>query len=158
MIKIGIFGSLDAKSIPDNPYHVDAGEYRALVTNAYFHRNEDKDLDQLVIVYTIQDETSKFHNRSVSDWFTIFPQLTEEEVALLSPEEERKVEGAMSAVRRRLCGQPKFNRPGLGVPVEDLNDPEWDPKTLMNTEVDLAVVNSGEENEYTNIRWVNKVD
>lgn len=156
---MGIFGDLDAKEIPDNPYFVKQGEYTAIISGAAFQKSENKGRDQhqLVISYKIADEDSKFYGQEVRDWFNIFPEMTEDLLDTLPPKERRTVMAANSAVKRRLCGQPDLDRKGLGVDIDELEDDDnpWDPTSLVGLEVDLAIVNRGENNEYTNISWAN---
>lgn len=153
---MGIFGKLDQSKIPDNPFWVEEGEYSAIVTKAFIHYNEKKDKRQLVIEYKITTP-GKYKGRPVRDWFDLPPEnLTQKDMEAMDEEEAAAIERANSAVLRRLCGFKQGERefPGLGVDREDL-DESWDPKVLIETEVDLAVVNSGDNNEFSNIRWVN---
>lgn len=155
----GIFGQLDAESIPDNPFKIDQGEYRAVVSNAFYTVNAKKDNQpQLVIAYSITDKDSKYVGREVRDWLDYFPDITDDNFELLPPDEQARIERALSTIKRRLCGQPKRKPPlkGLGVELSDL-DENWDPSVLNGTEVDIAVVNSGDNNEFTNIKWVEAV-
>lgn len=149
MIKIGIFGTLDADKIPENPYWVAAGTYRAIITSAYFQENTDKGITQLVICYSITEDDSEFFNQELRDYFEVHPEITEETWETLAPHEQQSIRKALSAVQARLCGTEK--RAGLGVDRVDL-DEDWDPKTLVGTEVNLTVKNSGEKNEYANVR------
>jgi hypothetical protein len=154
---MGIFGKLDADRIPDNPFKIDAGEYRALITGAFFQYNEKRDMHQFLIVYTIDDETSKFHGKEARDWFNYYPDMDEATYEILPPAEQRKFDEASSAIKRRLCGVPKLNRKGLGIDPADLT-PDWNPGVLLNTPVDIGIVNSGDDNEYTNVQWVSVIE
>lgn len=152
---MGIFGGLDIEDIPDNPFWVEKGEYSAFISKAYFHVNEKKDgQNQLVICYTISDSDSKYYNKEVRDWFDVYPDLTKEDYDSMTGPEQAKIDRALSAVKRRLCGQPDQGRPGLGVNHLEL-DEDWDPKTLINKKVIVAVQNYGENNEGMNVRYAN---
>jgi hypothetical protein len=153
---MGIFGDLDAEQIPDNPYWVSAGEYTALVTNAYFQKTK-AGKDQFIIVYTITDEDSEYFNQNVQDWFEYYPEITGEMLEKLSATEKQQVRRALAAIKRRLCGTPGTERKGLGVDPVDL-DENWDPKSILNTEVIVAVSNGGSNNEYVNVKYANKTD
>lgn len=150
---MGIFGQLDSDSIPDNPFYVAEGEYRAQITDAFFQTNK-KGKQQFVIVYTISDTESEYFNQEVRDWFDHFPDLSRDDYENLSGAEKQAVRRSLSAIKRRLCGTPGTSRRGLGVDAADL-DADWDPKSLKGIEVDVAVVNSGSDNEYSNVRWAN---
>lgn len=159
---MSIFGDLDADEIPENPYWVEEGEYSAVITDAFFHENKKKEDNphQLVICYTITDEDSEYFNNEVRDWFTYFKDMNKEIYQSLSAAEKKEVKSALSAIKRRLCGQKDTDPPrkGLGQPESVLNDPEWDPKELVGLEVDLLVSNSGDKNQYSNVRWANLAD
>jgi hypothetical protein len=149
---MGIFGQLDAKKIKDNPFFVEEGEYRAQIVKAFIQENKQKEKHQLIIEYKITDGRNK--GKNVRDWFDVFPEITEEEYFDLDEEAQGAIDAANSAVKRRLCGFTvgKKEYPGLGVDVEDLDD-SWDPKSLVDLEVDIGVVNRGDDNEFSNISW-----
>lgn len=157
---MGIFGKLDAKNVPDNPFFVDEGEYTAVIEKAFIHENKKQEKHQLVIQYKIteadDDGNEKYKGKQIRDWFDIFPEMTEEDYNDLTPEEQGDVDAANSAVKRRLCGFTSGKRefPGLGVDIDDL-DESWDPKSLVDTEVELAIVLGGDNKEFSNIKWVN---
>jgi hypothetical protein len=154
---VGIFGSLDIDTIPDNPYWVEAGEYQAIISNAFFEHNEKRNQDQLVIAYTIMDQDSKYFNFEVRDWFDYYPDIDEDGLSAMNPAERKDVVSALSAIKRRLCGQPDQGRVGLGVDPTEL-DENWNPEILIDKQVNLAVVNGGKKNEYTNVKWANLVE
>lgn len=157
---MGIFGKLDASNIPDNPYFVGEGEYTAIITKSFVHNNQKQNKHQLVIEYKIleaeDEENNKYKNKVVRDWFDMFPEMTQEDYDALTPEEQGDIDAANSAIKRRLCGFKSGSKeyPGLGIDVEDL-DENWDPKSLVDTEVELAIVLGGDNKEFSNIKWVN---
>jgi hypothetical protein len=63
-------------------------------------------------------------------------------------------------LKRTLCGNENNpSQKGLGINMEDLNDPEWNPeKALIGIQVNLAVNNYGASNEGVSVRWVNLRD
>jgi hypothetical protein len=150
---MSIFGKLDAANIPTNPFWVGAGEYTAEVTDAKYKVNRD-DEKQLVIEYTIDDETSEFVDSRVAQFFTLInPDMTKEDLELLPPEEKKNIRRSIAALKRTLCGTDKNQ--GLGIEPDDLNDPEWDPAVLKGSKVNIGVVNYGSSNEGVSVRWVN---
>lgn len=156
---MSIFGKLDAQTIQTNSYWVEKGEYSAEVTKAEFKTNRDGDR-QLFIQYTINNEDSQFLDSKVSQYFTLpDPEMTHESLLLMPPEEQKKIRLSMAKLKRTLCGnENNENQKGLGVAIDDLNDPDWNPVTLLGTKVDLAVSNYGANNQGVNINWVNLTD
>lgn len=156
---MGIFGELDADEIPDNPFWIAKGEYTAFISNAYFHWNEKREQEQLVICYKISDSDSKYYKREARDFFDVYRNLTREEWEAMSESEQAQIERSNGAIKRRLHGQPNKGYPGLGVDLADLDDSEWDPKeSLVNKEVIIAIQNYGEEDEGVNVRYANLVE
>jgi hypothetical protein len=153
---MSIFGQLDAANIPTNPFWVDAGEYTAEVTDAKYKINKDG-ARQLIIEYTIDDDASEFVESRVAQFFTLVdPELTQEDLELLPAEEKRNIRRSNAALKRNLCGAN--GRKGLGVNQDDLNDPEWDPKSLIGSKVNVGVTNYGSNDEGVSVRWVNLRD
>lgn len=154
---MSIFGRLDAANIPTNPFFVEAGEYSAEVTAASYKKTDDGGRT-LVIEYTINDEDSAYLDNKVSQRFVLMdPDMTEEAFALLPGEEKKRIQRSNASLKRTLCGSNEKQR-GLGVPVDDLNDADWNPATLIGTKVQIAVVNNGANNEWSNVKWVNLQD
>lgn len=151
---MSIFGQIDVATIKTNQYFIEAGEYSAEVTKAYFKENRNGQ-KQLVITYTINNEDSVYLDKPVSQYFTLpDPNLTAESFELLPVDEKKKIQGTLSSMKRTLCGNAANARQkGLGVNPDDLNDPEWNPETLVGTKVDLSIGNYGDEG--VSIRWVN---
>lgn len=159
---MSLFGKLDAANIPSNPYYIEQGEYPAQVSNAgYKTRQTTNGAErQIFIEYVITDETSQFLDQKATQFFTLVdPEMTEEQFALLPKDDQAKIRRNNSALKKTLCGN-EANRaqPGLGVPIEDLNDENWDPKILVGIDVNIGIRNWGENNQGVNIAWVNKVD
>lgn len=141
---MGIFGDLDTDSIPENPYWTAKGEYPALITSAYYNKDKNRDdQPQLIIVYTITDEMSEFFNNELRDRFDIYPDISEDSLASMHPAEKKKIIRSLSHVKRRLeaLGQTGYD------------GPDWTPEELVNLEVDLAVVNRGDNNQFSNVAW-----
>lgn len=151
---MSIFGKLDAANIPTNPNFVEQGEYEAEVTDAQYKTNRDN-RRQLVIEYTITSSASQYLGSKVYDYFTLVDEDMDLATFEMLPAEEKKnIRRAMSALKRRLCGNgASSQQPGLGVPSDDLNDENWNPADLKGRQVNLAVSNYG--NDGVNVRWVN---
>lgn len=157
---MSIFGQLDAANIPTNPYFVEKGEYEAEVTHAEYKTTKNGDR-QLQIRYIITDANSAFFESIVTQFFTLVDSnMTQEDFELLPADEKAKIRKNNSALKRTLCGNENNpSQKGLGIKVDDLNDPEWDPeKALVGIQVDLAVNNYGASNEGVSVRWVNLRD
>jgi hypothetical protein len=153
---MSIFGQLDAAAIPTNPYWVEQGEYSAEVTKAFYKENRDGQR-QLVIEYTINEENSQFNNFKVQQYFGLVdPDMTLEGLSLLPPDEQKKIRQSNAALKRTLCGSDSnANQKGLGVNIEDLNDADWNPESLVGTRVDIGISNYGKTNEGVNVKWAN---
>lgn len=156
---MSIFGQLDAANIPTNPYFVEQGEYEAEVTAAQFKTTKNGDR-QLQIRYVITDESSAFLDSVVTQFFTLVdPEMTQADFELLPANEKATIRKNNSALKRTLCGNENNpSQKGLGVNVDDLNDENWNPESLVGTKVDLAVNNYGATNEGVSVRWVNLRD
>lgn len=153
---MSIFGKLDAATIPTNPFFIEAGEYEGEVTKGAYKKNRDGQR-QLFIEYTITDESSAYDGKTVTDFFTLVDEdMTLEMLELLPADEKAKIRKNISALKRRLCGNSgNSSQAGLGVEENELNDPDWDPASLVGTKVNLAISNWGANNEGVNLKWVN---
>jgi len=156
---MSIFGQLDAANIHTNAFYIEAGEYSATVTKAYYKKNvrDGEEQRQLVIEYTIDDEDSQYLDSKAYHYFNLVdPDMTAEKFALLPSEDQVKIRRSNSALKRTLCGDDNnSDKRGLGVPVDDVNDENWNPEVLVGTKVDMAISNYGANNEGVNIKWVN---
>lgn len=156
---MSIFGKMDAATIPTNPFWIEAGEYKAEVTDAKYqlNRNDEK---QLVIEYTIIDSDSEFVDKKAKQYFVLVEDAMTAEAFLLLPlEQKQKIRREMANLKRTLCGSGNnSNRRGLGVDVNDLNDPEWDPAVLKGLKVDMTITNYGPNDEGINVKYVNLSD
>ena len=156
---MSLFGKLDAANVKTNPLYIEAGEYPAEVTKAEFRVNRSGER-QLFLQYTIVDEDSKYHNKRASQFYTLPPaDLDAEGLEILREADAKaaeKIESTISGMKRTLSGTSGFAaHRGLGVPEEDLNDPEWTPEGLVGTKIILTISNYGLDG--VNIRMVNKI-
>lgn len=151
---MSIFGKLDAANIPTNPFWVEAGEYSAEITDGKYQFSKKKEVRQLVIEYTIDDDSSEFLDSKVAQFFDLVdPEMTPEDFELLPSEDKKSIRRSNAALKRTLCGNNQ-GRGGLGVDANDLNDPEWDPKSIVGLKVNIGVNNFGPTNEGVAVRWV----
>lgn len=155
---MSIFGKLDAAAIPTNPFFIEEGEYATEVTEAKFQTQskDGKEVKQLYIQFTIIDESSQFvGSKAVKTYNLVDEDLTAETLALLPPDDQKKIRQSIAALKRDLCGNgnnPKQR--GLGVAIEDLDDPNWNPEVLKGTKADIGINNYGSTKEGVNVRWV----
>lgn len=151
---MSIFGKLDAATIPTNPYFVEKGEYEAEITGAEFKQN-NKGQNQLIIAYTIDDESSQFFDSKINQYFVLpDADLDNEKMALLPADEQKSIRKTISAMKRTLCGDSRNK--GLGVDEDDLNDEDWTPEVLKGLKVNISVYNFGTDG--TGIQWANLRD
>lgn len=149
---MGIFGQLDAENIPANPFFIEAGDYAAEVTDGKYSKDKNGK-KQLVIEYTIDDENSTFNNKKATRYYPLTDDdMTAEMFKLLPVAEQATIQRNMSTLKRDLCGRNE-RQPGLGIPAEDLNDPNWDPAVLRGLKVNISISNFGEDG--VNVRYVN---
>ncbi len=155
---MSLFGKLDAANIPTNSFFVAAGDYSATVTVGEYRNKRDGNGRQLHIEYQITDPESEYLDSKVGQFFDLVDaDMTAETFELLPADEKKKIRKTNSAIKRTLCGNPgRDDQPGLGVTEDDLNDPEWDPKSLVGTDVDLTIYNFGPNNDGVGVRYVNK--
>lgn len=151
---MSIFGDLDAATIKTNPFFIEKGDYPAEVTVAKFQTNRDEER-QLYIQYTINDELSEYDKYKPAKTYTLVPEgFTAADLAVLPANDIKKIKRDLASLKRDLCGNPGNDRQkGLGVNLEDLNDPNWKPEVLVGTKVILGIRNFGDDG--VNIQWVN---
>lgn len=156
---MSIFGKMDAATIPTNPFWIEAGEYKAEVTDAKYQTNRN-DEKQIVIEYVIIDSDSEFVDKKAKQYFVLVEDaMTAETFNLMPAEEKQKIRRDMANLKRTLCGSGNnSNRRGLGVDVNDLNDPAWDPAVLKGLKVDMTITNYGPNDEGINVKYVNLSD
>lgn len=151
---MGIFGKLDAAAVKTNPFFIEEGTYEAEVTKAEYKINRDG-AKQLVLQYTIDESESAFNGKTASQYFTLPDENLDAETFLLLPPDERaKTDKVLSSLKRTLCGNAaNQTQRGLGVSEDDLNEDDWDPKSLVGTRINLGISNWGAEG--VNIKFVN---
>ncbi len=155
---MSLFGELDAAEISSNPFKIDAGEYESEITAAEYRTDRDG-RRQLYLKYTITDTNSEFKGESQGHFFPLVDaDMTHEKLEMMPLEERQKIRKDNANVKRTLCGNPGHkNQPGLGVDPDDLNQPDWNPASLLGTPVIMCINNFGTNNQGTGIRWVNVI-
>lgn len=133
---MSLFSGLDVASAADNPFEVEPGTYRAVVSKVTTDKTKQGDKFGMLIEYTIDDENAGPSNgNSVSEWKRI-PH-NEDAVPLNEGEKAR----ALSFLKQRLMN--------LGIPEARMNDVT--PDDLMGIRVVISVKKNG---EYTNVAKV----
>lgn len=70
--EFGLFGDMDISDIPDDPWFVGAGWYKATVTTSERRKKKDDSGWAWVINYTIDEPDSEYHGFNKSDWFNLY--------------------------------------------------------------------------------------
>ncbi len=149
---MSIFGKLDAAVISTNPYKIDEGDYDGEIVDAEFGIARDGETRQLMIEYTITTEDSSFKGQNVKEFFSLVPEdFTHETMAMLPPDEQKKIRQNLANLKGRLCGRSERNK-GLGIDEDDLNSEGWSPVVLKGLAVRLGI-NNGRDGQYTNVKY-----
>jgi hypothetical protein len=151
---MSIFGNLDAALVKTDPFFIPAGDYYATITAAEVKIYEEK--PQFVITYKINDPSSQYNSFSARKIYTLpDPNMTQEDYELLSGKDRQRLDTAMSSLKRDLCGRDEDDEDnGLGVDPDDLNNPEWNPASLVGLEVVISINNYGANNTGVGVRRV----
>jgi hypothetical protein len=138
-----IFGDIDVSEIPDDPFWVDDGTYLAVLGEIKVVENEEKDTHGLSFNWTITEDDSEFEGSRVQDWKTTYPNLVPEDVT-------KEIKADLSRLKNRLSQ--------IGVPEEDMNDPDLDLNDYVGTEAYITVKNTTNQDDpskkYRNVTWV----
>lgn len=128
---MSLFGDLDIASAADDPFNIDEGMYRGVVTAAQVKKSNDGTKKGFVLTYTVTDEESPMVGRKIDEWKNL-PQ--PEDPDTLTPDEERD----RSFLKMRLRS--------LGVEEEEMNT--VGPDDLIGKDVVFTVKKKG---DYTNV-------
>lgn len=156
---MSIFGQLDAASISSNPFKVEKGIYPAEVTKFEF-RQTQKGTRQLFLEVVITDDESEFIDDKVNKYYFLPDEdLDQEKFDQLPADERKRIRKNMATIKKDLCGnESREDQKGLGVDPNDLNDPDWNPQTLVGTKVTIGVNNFGANGNGVNLQWINLRD
>jgi hypothetical protein len=104
----GIFGELDVDEIADDPFHIENGTYRWIVTksgwNTYTPSDGGKPYTKANYTVNVNDYDSEFHGKAVPQSFSVYPDLTRDDIDAMSPEERAKLKEAMARHKQFLRG------------------------------------------------------
>lgn len=150
---MSVFGKLDAASVSSNPYKVEKGIYPAEITKFEFRQTKN-DQRQLFLECQIEDMDSEYDDERVNKYYFLPDENMDQETFDAFPSDEKKrIRKNMATLKRDLCGsETRTDQKGLGVDPEDLNDPDWNPATLVGTKVTIGVNNYRDN---TNLNWIN---
>jgi hypothetical protein len=153
---MSIFGQLDAASVSSNPYKVEKGIYPAEVTKFEF-RQARSGSRQLFLETVIRDEESEFDGERVNKYYFLpDADMTQEKFDALPADEKKRVRKNMATLKKDLCGtEGREDQKGLGIDVNELNDPDWDPTVVVGTPVTIGVTNFGANGNGVNLQWIN---
>lgn len=141
----GLFGKLDVDNIPTNPFWIKAGTYDAVVQGVRKQQTREGRW-KLVIRYAITEDGSEFYGNTAEEWIDFDPDMDEDTYESMSAEEKRALKRALSRIKNRL----KM----LGVPDLELGDPELDLESLTGVDVQIDIVNRGDDDEFVNVQRV----
>lgn len=69
---MSIFGNLDTSNIPDDPFLIPPNTYWCIVTESTMVEKDDGNV-QFTIKWTIDDPSSDYHGKNLSEFYTIYP-------------------------------------------------------------------------------------
>jgi hypothetical protein len=144
---MGLFGDVDAADIPENPFYVAPGTYYCVLTEANIMakknvKEDDLSPSGLSLKWVIEDEDSEFNGQNVSDWFNMYPGITEDDLTA-------KIKQDMSRARQRFTQ--------MGLTTEEMNglDQEENRNELIGMHAYVTVKETPDKNDpdkiYTNI-------
>lgn len=144
---MGLFGEVDAADIPENPFYVAPGTYYCVLTEANIQakknvKDDDPSDSGLSLKWVIEEEDSEYNNQNVSDWFNLYPNITQDEVT-------PKIKQDMSRARQRFTQ--------MGLTTEQMNelDDEEARAELIGMHAYVTVKETPDKNDpdkiYTNI-------
>lgn len=146
-----LFGSLDVQDdIPEDPYFVGAGTYKAVIVDASdTQETRDGDpkatIEYEILDYIPEDDEPDYSGQSVTEWFDRFPDLTTEDLAAMDKKERKSVLQRLARLRNRI--------EHLGF---DPTDSDFEFSQLKDVEVGLTIkVNEGKDGRrFSNVSYV----
>lgn len=142
---MGLFGDLDASDVPENPFYVAPGSYNCVLSEASIVPKKDGSGVGLALKWVIEDEDSEYNGNNLSDWFNIYPDITEDEVT-------PNIRKDMGRLRQRLTQ--------MGLTTEEMNDltEEGNLENLIGLHAVVSCKETVDKNDpdtkYTNITKV----
>ena len=96
---MSIFGDLDTTEIDDNPFYTKPDTYWAVCTDAVQKFNEESNLTQIVITWTIDEPDNEYHGNNVQEYYSLFPEHGGD-WSRYSPDEKKATKWLMRRLRR----------------------------------------------------------
>lgn len=69
---MGLFGTMDASEVSDNPFYVAPDVYESVLTEFTLRTSKDGEKKGLSFQWTIEEEDSEFDKNSVSEWINVW--------------------------------------------------------------------------------------
>jgi hypothetical protein len=133
---MGLFGDLDVAAAADDPFAIDDGTYRGIVSECSV-KESNAGKKGLSLVYTVTDEESPMAGRNASEWKTI-------------PSDD---DDMSDSERARAASFLKQRLKSLGIPEDRMND--FEPEDAIDLEVLFTVkTNHKGDNTYVNVTKV----
>lgn len=141
---MGLFGDVDASSIPDDPWYVAPGTYLCVVEDAAIRDKKDQTGQGLALNYSIVEEDNDYTGMRIQEWKNL-PN---------GDSDSKDARTDRSRVKQRLLS--------LGVPEDVMNsdDTDW-LKDLIGVEVYVTVFERASQDgtrTYTNVGNVKLVE
>ena len=137
--KMSIFGNLDTSNIPDDPFMIPANTYWCVVTESTMVEKDDGNV-QFTIKWGIDDPSSDYHGKPLTEFYTIYPGTSWENLT-------GKQREAYTWLKRRL-------RRGFGLSEGEINTVS--PSDLVGKGAFVTSVRTEGTGENTG-RWYNNI-
>lgn len=145
----GLFGELDATEVSDNPFYVAPDTYQCVLSEFDIVQSKSGEKTGLTMKWVIEDEDSEYVGNSISDWKTIYPGITADEV---TPE----IKKDLARLKSRLLE--------MGIPEDDMNNltDEDVRSNYVGMVAFVEVTETKDKNDpdktYTNVRKIRALD
>lgn len=140
---VSLFGNLDATEVNDDPFFIEPNTYKAICHDAVVKEANSGDM-ALIITWQIDEPANDYHEKKLTDYFTLVPQ----DVAWEDLDSKQK--DKVKFLKRRL-------RRAFGVPESEINSVK--PSDLIGAYAYIQIVEgegkkgtANEGKKFTNIR------
>lgn len=140
---MSLFGNLDATEVNDDPFYIEPNTYKAVCIDAVVKQANDGS-NALILKWQIDEPSSDFHEKTLTDYFTLVDQNAAWE------DLDGKQKDKVKFLKRRL-------RRGFGISEGEINSVK--PSDLIGNEAYLQIVEgegkkgtANEGKKFTNIR------
>lgn len=141
--QVSLFGNLDAAQVNDDPFYIEPNTYKAICIDAVVKEGNDGS-NALILKWQIDEPSSDYHEKSLTDYFTLVDQDAAWE------DLDGKQKDKVKFLKRRL-------RRGFGISESEINSVK--PSDLIGKEAYLQIVEGegkkgtvNEGKKFTNIR------